>query len=326
MCSKRHSNTPLHLAQTLLTRAGRAGIHVPTSHRPARTYALPGPGTPLDVLCLTTATTHVEDAYMTWTRGLTAVLSVAIAVGCNRQPPIDKVPIGSDVQLTRKDGALVEGKLTDRDPANVEVSAGKATKSVPREEVADLRIKDERTPEPPKQAKFREVTVPDDAQISVRLETPVDTRTTAAETPLRGELNAPVVVDGVTAIPAGAEVRGIVQSVAPAGKVKGRASIALVFDKLVADDKTYRLNARFERTAASTTTEDAKKIGLPAAGGAIVGAIIGGKKGAAIGAAAGGGAGTAVVVSTPGREVELPAGTVLSLAIGRAVDVRVPIR
>ena len=111
----------------------------------------------------------------------------------------------------------------------------------------------------------------------------------------------------------------------PSGKVKGLASLGLAFDTLTIGSETYRIDARYARTAQSTKKADAEKIGIPAAGGAIVGAIIGGKKGAAIGATAGGGAGTAVVLSTSGKEVVLPVGTMLSLDAGRSILLRVPL-
>ena len=60
--------------------------------------------------------------------------------------------------------------------------------------------------------------------------------------------------------------------------------------------------------APATKASDAKTIGIPAAGGAVLGAVLGGKKGAAIGAAVGGGAGTAVVLTTAGKEVGLASG------------------
>jgi len=52
---------------------------------------------------------------------------------------------------------------------------------------------------------------------------------------------------------------------------------------------------------------------------------VGGKKGAGIGATVGGGAGTAVVLSTSGPEIRWPVGTALSIALDKAIDVRVPI-
>jgi hypothetical protein len=95
---------------------------------------------------------------------------------------------------------------------------------------------------------------------------------------------------------------------------------------VVADrSETYKVSASLHRTAESTRESDAKKIAIPAAGGAVVGAILGGKKGAGIGTIVGGGAGTAVVLSTPGDEVHLPRGMALSITLDRALDVRVPI-
>ena len=108
---------------------------------------------------------------------------------------------------------------------------------------------------------------------------------------------------------------------APA-KVKGRAHVAVRFDSLTpsGDDERYEIRTTaVGRTAAATKKDDAVKIGAPAAGGAIIGAIAGGKKGALIGTAVGGGAGTAVVLSTRGKEVQLAKGAPLTLqALGAA--------
>ena len=64
------------------------------------------------------------------------------------------------------------------------------------------------------------------------------------------------------------------------------------------------------------------KIGVPAAGGALIGAVAGGKKGAAIGAAVGGGAGTAVVLDTRGKEVGIGRGAALTLRLAAPVVVK----
>jgi hypothetical protein len=74
-----------------------------------------------------------------------------------------------------------------------------------------------------------------------------------------------------------------------------------------------------------STNSDAAKIGIPAAGGAIIGGVIGGKKGAAIGTAVGGGGGAAVVLATPGDEIRLAPGAALTLVLDQPIEVRVPI-
>src|SRR6185369_12833454 len=93
-----------------------------------------------------------EDAVM---RSLSGVLLVSglLAAGCTSSPnsEIDKAPVGSDVQVTRQDGALVEGKLAAKDANTVRVEKGATQRTVPRSEIVDVRVKDEksdgRTPE-----------------------------------------------------------------------------------------------------------------------------------------------------------------------------------
>ena len=253
------------------------------------------------------------------------IVMASVAVGCNRRATVDAVPIGSAVQLTKADGALIEGTLTGRDAAAVTVAVGAATKSIARSDIADVRVADGKTPGVPPGAKFREVTVPESTVLAIRFETTVDSASNHANDPVHAVLAEPIVVRGVEAAPVGSALEGIVASAEPSGRVKGRADIAVRFDGLVVGSERYGIEARVSREAAAGTGRDAETIGIPAAGGAVLGAILGGKKGAAIGAAAGGGAGTAVVLSTPGKEVSLESGNIVHAEIGRSIDVRVPI-
>lgn len=63
----------------------------------------------------------------------------------------------------------------------------------------------------------------------------------------------------------------------------------------------------------------AETVGGGAALGAIIGAIAGGGKGAVIGVLAGGAGGAGVAVLTKGKEVRVPAETVLTFRLDRAV-------
>ena len=128
--------------------------------------------------------------------------------------------------------------------------------------------------------------------LEITLETAVASDTAKVEDAVRGRVTKAVVVSGMTAIPAGAPVKGTVVAVERAGKVKGRASIALRFNEVMVANTPYRIQTtRIVRQAAATKGEDAKKIGIGAGIGTAIGAIAGGKKGAAIGAGVGGGAG-----------------------------------
>jgi hypothetical protein len=241
---------------------------------------------------------------------------------------VDDVPVGADVQLTRDDGALVEGKLVERDAETVRVDVGPVTRSIERSKIADVQVRGSDTTAPapiPEAARFREVVVPADTSLKLRLTTAVSSATSTVEDPVQAELDEAVVVNGVTVLAAGSPVRGHVAAVERAGKVKGRSSLSLRFDSIAAGGERYPIDARFARTAESTAKRDAERVAIPAAIGAIIGAVVGEGKGAAIGAAAGGGAGAAVVMSTTGPQIALESGTVLSLDAGRAIDVRVPI-
>ncbi|MGE5360375.1 MAG: hypothetical protein ACM3NQ_15270 [Bacteroidales bacterium] len=179
----------------------------------------------------------------------------------------------------------------------------------------------------PARPAFEEVTVPANTLLHVRLEHGLASNTSHVEDPVRASITRSLDIDGVEALPAGSEIKGVVTEATPSGKVKGRATLALRFDTLATHGDQYKVRTQgVAREAAGTKKKDAAKIGIPAAGGAIIGGILGGGKGAAIGGAVGGGAGTAVVLSTAGEEVHLPAGTALTVKLLEPVTVRVPVR
>jgi hypothetical protein len=258
-----------------------------------------------------------------------AVTLTITSAGCTSQPDVEKVPVGSDVELTRQDGGVVRGKLAARDDKAVQLESSTATRSVPRDQIADVRVVDETKPAAPLPpvARFREFTVPAGTKLVVRLNTAVASDTTRVEQPVEATLTDAVEIDGTTVLPAGSTVAGEVSSVEASGKVKGRARLGLRFRSVTVagHDAPYQIAAHVDRLAPATKGEDAAKIAIPGAAGAIIGGIAGGQKGAAIGGAIGGGAGTAVVLSTAGEEIRMPRGTVLTLPLDRAIEVRVPI-
>lgn len=179
----------------------------------------------------------------------------------------------------------------------------------------------------PAAPRWREVTVPAGTALPLELVTPVSSETATVEMPVRARLRQAVVVDGYTAIPAGAVLHGNVIEVDRAGRVQGRSRLALRFMEveLTSGREELRTNPiTFEGEA--TRGEDATKIGAGAVGGAIIGGILGGGDGAAKGAAIGGAAGTGVVLATRGREVTLGAGADLAASLASAFSVSAPVR
>jgi hypothetical protein len=165
-----------------------------------------------------------------------------------------------------------------------------------------------------------EYEIPASTPLSVRLESPLASDVSKVEDPVRGTLTKAVVVSGRTVAPAGAEVRGSVLDVQRSGRVKGRASIAFQFERLIVNGESYPIRtARIERLAEVKRSEDVKKGGIGAAAGAVIGGLAGGKKGAVIGGAVGG---TGAVVATRGEEVRLAAGTPVTTRLTEPVTIQ----
>ena len=257
-----------------------------------------------------------------------AVAILGLTVACStKASDVEKVPVGTEVQVTRQDGGVVEGKLTAKDENTVKVSHGAVTKEVPKKEIADVHVVDTTKPPValPPIAKFREFTVPEDTTLRISIDTPLSSETAKLEDTVEGTLASPVSVDNVEVLPAGSTVRGTVTGVESSGKVKGRASMALQFNTLVVRDERVPISASWSAQAESTKKKDAKKIGIGAGAGAVIGGLIGGGKGAAIGAGVGGGAGTAMVLTSEGKPIVLSKGEDISVKLAKAIDVKVPI-
>jgi len=180
--------------------------------------------------------------------------------------------------------------------------------------------------EPVSTVAMREVTIPAGTRLPIVLDTPVGSDTSRVEEAVQAHLSTPVVVQGQTLLAEGSHVGGVVTDATRSGKVKGRAHLAVRFNTLTprGDGERYSIQtSAVGRTAPGTKKRDAMEIGIPAAGGAIVGGLIGGKKGAVIGGAAAGGAGTAVVLNQRGKEVRLAKGAAITLRLVEPLTIRI---
>lgn len=168
----------------------------------------------------------------------------------------------------------------------------------------------------------RLVTVPAGTPLVVSLSEDLSTSKNQNGDPFRATLNAPVVIDGQTVLPAGTSVSGTVTRVyAPKG---GKAHMWLDLAQAeLPSGAVYTLHTNTMELVANPSTEhDLEKVAAGGVAGGILGGIIGGGKGALIGAAVGAGAGTAVAVATRDKNVNLDAGQKLQFEL--AESMRVP--
>jgi len=214
-------------------------------------------------------------------------IALAVLAGCTKPTPSSNTAAAPPVAATQTTPAA-------REPAMVESPAAQ-TKAAP----ARVAAAPEREP----------VTLPAGSPVEVRTTSTISSKTHAAGTMFTATLERALTSNGRVLAPVGARVEGVVATVNPGGRVKGRASLSLRLNSIgAADGRTIacRTNA-WGTQAKATKKKDAMKVGIGAGIGAAIGAIAGGGKGAAIGAGAGGGAGTGVVLATHGDPALVPA-------------------
>jgi hypothetical protein len=112
-------------------------------------------------------------------------------------------------------------------------------------------------------------------------------------------------------IPAGSALRGVVVTVDKATRLDRKGSLSLSFDQITIRGRAYPMRATVIQALESEGMKgEVGRIGTGAGVGAIIGGILGGFKGALAGILIGAGG---TIAATPGKDVELPPGTVLRL-------------
>jgi hypothetical protein len=166
------------------------------------------------------------------------------------------------------------------------------------------------------------ILVPAGTQLAVELTAAVSTKTAQVGNQVQGRLASDLVVGGRRAAAAGSPVQGTVtQVVSGSRKVGGTPTLGIAFDSLtVSGSAPIAINAQLVQQGTSDTGKDTAKILGTAAAGAIIGHQVNHKNGSVVGGILGGAAGTAVAANT-GGEVSLPAGTVVSVALGNSFQV-----
>jgi hypothetical protein len=172
----------------------------------------------------------------------------------------------------------------------------------------------------------RHVTIPAGTVLRLRVNRGFGSDFSRIEDPVSATLARSVVIGGRTVLPAGSSASGYVADATRPGKVKGRGRVAVRFTRITPLNQTesYRLQTRsWVAVAPATKKKDALTVGIPAAGGAVIGALLDGKKGAGIGAAVGGGAGTAAVLTTRGKDVRVGRGATLNVRLTAPLTISV---
>lgn len=165
--------------------------------------------------------------------------------------------------------------------------------------------------------------IPLGTQLSIRTDVDIDAKKAGGT--YEGKTTQAVVDEnGHTLIPAGTPARLSVTEVSSGGAT-GTTTMELALRSLIIKGKTYAVRSSDEKESGregfGKNARTAQALGGGALLGAILGAAFGAGPGAAIGAAAGAAAGTAGEILTRGKEVKVPAETVLKFRLNQPISV-----
>jgi hypothetical protein len=155
--------------------------------------------------------------------------------------------------------------------------------------------------------------IPQGQEIDARLETELSSATAQVEQRFQATTVANLYTGNQVLIPAGSTLRGVVSSVTKTTRTERKGSLTVAFDQITINGRNYPMRGTVTQALESEGIKgEAGKIGAGAGIGAIIGGIIGGAKGALLGVLIGGGG---TIAATEGKDVEVPAGTILRVRL-----------
>jgi hypothetical protein len=230
-------------------------------------------------------------------------------------------------ELARREAELAlrekEKELADREAAlaraNAPKPAPKRVAAAPAPAPAAAKPAAEKPKPPPGP---RNYVVPTGTSLSVQLPAEISTKTAKVGQRLTGNLTNDIVVDGKVVARAGAPVQGSITQVISGSKtIGGKPTLGLTFDSLTFEGGDMPIAAKITQVAdKSDKAGDTAKIAGGAVAGGVIGHQINSDNGKIIGALIGAAAGTAAAKKT-GKEVVLPAGTVVGMTLESPVTV-----
>jgi hypothetical protein len=164
------------------------------------------------------------------------------------------------------------------------------------------------------------VYIPAGTDIEVMLEQDLSSRSANPEDRVSASTVSALRINRRTVVPAGATVQGRVREVRSRGRGQQEGLLRLEFNRLAPDNgPAVDMHAHVRAVAdPHLGREEVRNGGLGALLGGVVGGIIDGRKGALIGAAVGAGGG---VMASHGSDVDLPAGTVITLRLDQPLAI-----
>jgi hypothetical protein len=238
--------------------------------------------------------------------------------------------------LTLRSGQVVRGEYIGGDARHVKMAVGDRVESYAVDEVTNLQFgggqrlnaaddRDRREGgfrEPPAPARLSSMQIPAGTPITVRMIDGVDSEQTRLGQTFRASIDEPVLVDGQTVIPRGADAVAKLVEDKESGKFAGKTILTLSLMQVMVNGRMVDVSTGdVSQASGSRGARTAKVVGGTAALGAIIGGIAGGGRGAAIGAGSGAAVGGGVELMTKGQRVRIPSETRLTFTLQQPANI-----
>ncbi len=218
--------------------------------------------------------------------------------------------------LTLRSGRVVTGQYVGGDARHIQMAIGDRVDTFNIEDVGDLQFGGNAPPAPPPPMPVAGVQIPTGTAITVRMIEKIDSGVARLGQTFRASVDEPVLVNGQTVIPRGADAMVKLVEDQQSGKFEGKTVLTLALTDITINGQMIdTTTGNVSQASSSRGARTAKLVGGATVFGAILGALAGGGRGAAIGAASGAAVGGGAEVLTKGQQVKIPSETRLNFTL-----------
>jgi hypothetical protein len=243
--------------------------------------------------------------------------------------------------LTLRSGRVITGQYLGGDARHIRMAIGDRVDTFDVQDVGDLEFSGEARqssaapappppvqdrnyqapPPPPGPTPVTGIQIPTGTPITVRMIDKVDSNVARLGETFRASVDEPVLVNGQTVIPRGADAMVKLVEDQQSGKFEGKTILTLALTGITINGQTIdTTTGAVSQASSSRGARTAGVVGGSTALGAIIGALAGGGRGAAIGAASGAAVGAGAQVITKGQQVKIPSETRLNFTLQQPIQ------
>jgi hypothetical protein len=246
--------------------------------------------------------------------------------------------------LTLRSGRVITGQYLGGDARHIRMAVGDRVDTFNVEDVGDLEFSGDArqgpAPGPPPDAvppstgfaqapppapsgppAVTGIQIPTGTAITVRMIDKVDSNVARLGETFRASVDEPVLMNGQTVIPRGADALVKLVEDQQSGKFEGKTILTLALVGITINGQTIdTTTGAVSQASSSRGARTAGVVGGSTALGAIIGALAGGGRGAAIGAASGAAVGAGAQVITKGQQVKIPSETRLTFTLQQPIS------